>query len=571
MNSVGKLRIILDVHLDLAEPLLKRCRRLFHQQWRRELATLMQPIGEAAPPLRLPPMVLDLGEITLAQFDTQFCQRLLSALAAKLQPVMAGALLDSGVSPAGIADWPADSSIKLADERGMRVRDSPLPMSAKVRKAKAELRPAVAQTVLSQFAGFLKSGVATAALSEHLACSSDAWLLAQLKAEPGAWRLLLAECILKPNAVARLVQSAGDASLSEVCGLLFDRRAQWPAQDKPAWAFCLMVGALLTQVRRTPCEIPMPDNPGFVERLLPSRKLSPRVLPLLADALVQLSGHLPSSALAGWLRLLYLESGQWQHLAPYLSPANRQRLHRLLGEGEGQGLEAPELSPVAPESLPMATRQSQVLVPAGVVQPGQIPTGPTRSLVEPGSASRPSGRQGATGEDQATAMPEEMLVDNAGLVLLWPFLPGMFRRLGLLVEDRFVDKSAQCQAVCWLDGWLWGDRMQGEWRTPLTKLICGLTLETPLFPWAEPDATVLASLDLLLQSLPAQIPTLARCSADDLRRWFLQRPGSLYWKERQVHVQVEPDACDVLLADLPWSREQLLLPWLESPLKVVWP
>ena len=114
MNRIGQLHIVLDV--SMADPLLNCCRRLFHQQWRKELATVMQQISLTTEgTLRLSPMVLDLGEITLAQF----CERLISTLAAKLQPMMVGAVSDVGISLVETMDWTADLNVTLAVERGV--------------------------------------------------------------------------------------------------------------------------------------------------------------------------------------------------------------------------------------------------------------------------------------------------------------------------------------------------------------------------------------------------------------------------------------------------------------------
>jgi hypothetical protein len=51
---------------------------------------------------------------------------------------------------------------------------------------------------------------------------------------------------------------------------------------------------------------------------------------------------------------------------------------------------------------------------------------------------------------------------------------------------------------------------------------------------------------------------------------FLQRGGSLSADRTGWTLRVEPDASDVLLSEIPWSIEQIVLPWLGDPLRVMW-
>lgn len=585
LNSIEQLRIVLDVGMDVADPLLEQSRRLFHQQWKKQLATLLQQFSEHTEgTVRLAPITLDLGEIPLAQFDAQFGERLLSGLAAKLRPMMVGSGAGNGVS---LREEGGSETIgKTLVERDIQVTGAVHPVASTAGKLNSGSPRAVA-TVLTQFTAFLTSGIAAAPLSEHLSRSGDDWLLAQLQAQPQAWRWRLAPCCLSSQTLGRLLQSAGDAGLSEVCNLLFERQDRWPAQDPRAWAFCLMVGALSTQVRQAPSALRAPD-PDEVRQLLPILTLPVPVLALLAQTLVQLSyrlAHTPAAsahahdfapcALSRWLRLLCFEAGQWQHISRHISQPQRHRLQRLLRQ---------DVPPGEPGSQkPEQGWLGNTLPPNNQAAPGHKAVGASASSRAQRHASVTAGLGQAPKAPMARPGPEKVVghdasetlgpwpVSNAGLVLFWPLLPGLFSRWGLLDEGRFIDRRAQDSAVCWLDEWLWADRAQAQWRTPLTKLLCGMELEASLFPWCEPEVPAMTRLDELLEAFLAQTPTLARCGTDDARTWFLQRSGWLHCKDQQWTLQVEEDACDVLLFDLPWSKNQVVLPWMNSPLKVLWP
>nr|WP_301303499.1 contractile injection system tape measure protein [Pseudomonas fluorescens] len=544
------MRIVLEVRMDLANPLLDRCRQLCHQQWRKELATLLQQMAQTVEgAVRLSPVVLDLGEIPLAQFDEQFCQRLLSALADKLQRRVARAAVSAPLTYT--LGRPPESNGKRA-ESGMETAHSAHPalaIRANARETNAQTPPLVAATLGAQFATYLTFGVTTVALRECLLSCSDDWLRVPLNTEPAAWRRLLAGSCLSSDALVRLLQSVGEAGLGELCDLVFERKGDGSKPDQPAWAFCLMLGALLTQVRVAPSQIPAPDRISLMP-LIPAIKLPPPWLCFLAEAVVELCSHLPSPALLSWLRMLCFESGQWQHLAPHISDAKRHRVHqRLLEEGRASGHGRRHEASSASEPFP--TKEGTV------ASSESAPLGPGQAHLK--------------SQDLSTVMHESWPVSNAGLVLLWPLLPGLFSRLGLQEHGQFIDRRAQLNAACWLDEWLWQDQTHAQWRNPLTKLLCAIAVDTSLFPWPEPDAQVMASLDELLATFLAQTPALTGCSENEVRLWFLQRPGWLHYQDQQWTLQVEDDACDVLLLDLPWSKNHVLLPWMDSPLNVAWP
>jgi hypothetical protein len=156
---------------------------------------------------------------------------------------------------------------------------------------------------------------------------------------------------------------------------------------------------------------------------------------------------------------------------------------------------------------------------------------------------------------------------NAGLVLLWPLLPRLFSTFGWLEEGQFIDEQARGHAIGCLDWLAWGDPELAEWRTPCTALLCGLELDTP-HEACLPSLSRQADLDDWLGGALATVPLLARCSASDLRTFFLQRTGTFDNASRRL--VIEPEAPDVLLHQLPWPLTPVVLPWLPAPLCVDW-
>ena len=75
---------------------------------------------------------------------------------------------------------------------------------------------------------------------------------------------------------------------------------------------------------------------------------------------------------------------------------------------------------------------------------------------------------------------DELVIDGAGMVLLWPFLETLFSRLELLTQERLFGDEAQRQRAMALLGFLVdGDGDPPEWRLTLAKLLCGALPQAP--------------------------------------------------------------------------------------------
>jgi hypothetical protein len=166
---------------------------------------------------------------------------------------------------------------------------------------------------------------------------------------------------------------------------------------------------------------------------------------------------------------------------------------------------------------------------------------------------------------------DQLYLDDAGLVILWPFLPRFFARLSLLDEDeRFTGEAAVMQAIALLDFLATEDPNPPEYRLPLAKLLCGLApderhaLLEPLPPAA------LAEAEHLLRSVIEQIPILGDMASPRFRASFLRREGVLTIHQGAWRLQVTHQPHDVVLERLGWSWAWIKLPWMPDPLRVEW-
>ncbi|MFN6570943.1 contractile injection system tape measure protein [Dendronalium sp. ChiSLP03b] len=183
-------------------------------------------------------------------------------------------------------------------------------------------------------------------------------------------------------------------------------------------------------------------------------------------------------------------------------------------------------------------------------------------------------REAATSPINEISPEEEtagLFVNQAGLVLLHPFLRTYFDEVGLLNGESFRDESAQQTAIYLLHYLATKQTDVPEYELVLPKLLCGWSLNEPMSRGLDLPATALIEGEYLLQTVIDYWQALKSASPDGLREGFLQRAGKLTrsndgnWK-----VQVEQQPIDILLSRLPWGMSMVKLPWMEDILIVEW-
>ena len=163
---------------------------------------------------------------------------------------------------------------------------------------------------------------------------------------------------------------------------------------------------------------------------------------------------------------------------------------------------------------------------------------------------------------------ESIIVHNAGIVLLQPFISTLFNELHILSEDRksITDK----QKACALLSLLAGDEVQDEIYYPLYKLLCGVPMHEVIDGNVQVTTEEREECFHLLQQVIVHWPALKQSSVPSLQQTFLQRTGKLSHKEDKWLLQVEQRTEDVLLQYLPWSYSIIRYPWMKQALFVEW-
>jgi len=158
-------------------------------------------------------------------------------------------------------------------------------------------------------------------------------------------------------------------------------------------------------------------------------------------------------------------------------------------------------------------------------------------------------------------------VENAGLVLIAPFLPTFFSRCNVLQEDAITD---QHRAIGLLHYLVFGNLDYKEYNTLLAKILCGADEALPIELITTITDDERYQAEDLLSAVISHWTALKNTSADGLREGFLQRNGILRFNEGDWLLQVEPNTIDILLESIPWTIGLIKLPWMKHYLRTNW-
>ena len=185
---------------------------------------------------------------------------------------------------------------------------------------------------------------------------------------------------------------------------------------------------------------------------------------------------------------------------------------------------------------------------------------------------------------------EVLYVENAGLVILHPYLIRLFEVLKLTesvtkeqpsktnpqkttkkTQVDFKGDAERERAVYVLQYLASKSEAAEEHELVLNKILCGMEVTTP---FASGKVTLTdeekETCDGLLAAVVQNWTVLGDSPPDMLRGSFFMREGRLEMKSADWRMKVEESGIDVLLQQLPWSIGMVKLPWMETMLNVEW-
>ena len=156
----------------------------------------------------------------------------------------------------------------------------------------------------------------------------------------------------------------------------------------------------------------------------------------------------------------------------------------------------------------------------------------------------------------------------AGLVLLHPFLPQLFRALGIADDDKLLQPDKAINLLYFLAT----GRIDGkEYELVIPKMLCHFPLESVLESNVSLADSEQEEAIALLGAVIRHWEVLKNTGVEGLQETFLKRCGKLsLLNNGEWLLQVESNACDILLEQLPWGFSMIKLPWMPEMLRVEW-
>lgn len=168
-----------------------------------------------------------------------------------------------------------------------------------------------------------------------------------------------------------------------------------------------------------------------------------------------------------------------------------------------------------------------------------------------------------------TQLPDEgMYIDNAGIIVLHPFLKHFFTNIGLIKEDaELEDKELAVQLLHFIAT---GKEEDWEHTMLLEKFLCDMPLEFPLSKKSLITKKHKKEVEELLNAVLENWKALGSSSIELIRNEFLTRPGKLFQDNVSPRLIVERKTQDVLLDKISWNISIVKLPWSEQILYATW-
>lgn len=161
-------------------------------------------------------------------------------------------------------------------------------------------------------------------------------------------------------------------------------------------------------------------------------------------------------------------------------------------------------------------------------------------------------------------------VQNAGLILLHPFLKQFFTTTGIVGKQGILTPENFDLAVHSLHFLATGDEDVFEGNLIMEKFLCGMPLKTPIQKQSLLTEQIRNEAHDLLREVVRNWPALKNTSPDGLRQMFIQRDGKLIQEDSKYKLIVERKAQDVLLERINWNIAVIKLPWIEKILFTEW-
>lgn len=165
---------------------------------------------------------------------------------------------------------------------------------------------------------------------------------------------------------------------------------------------------------------------------------------------------------------------------------------------------------------------------------------------------------------------QSVAIPNAGLVLLNNYFLMLLERLNLVKDKAFITKEAQLDAIHYLQYLVTGLEQTEESLLTLNKVLCGISIDTPITNGITTSNTDQELMDGLIHAAIGYWNAIGETSINGFRGNWLVREGVLREAKDHWSLTVEKRPYDILLMKSPFSFSIIKLPWMIKPIHVNW-
>lgn len=163
-----------------------------------------------------------------------------------------------------------------------------------------------------------------------------------------------------------------------------------------------------------------------------------------------------------------------------------------------------------------------------------------------------------------------LLVRNAGLVILWPYITRLFKLINYSDGKVFLSEDAKVRGVLLLQYLATGQTSSPENELVLNKIMCSLPVSTPVPTSVDFTPDEIKAADGLLLGAIGNWSKMKTMSPAALRGTFILRTGNIVEEADRWRLTVDKGPYDIILKTLPWGYTFVKFQWMDKFITVDW-
>ena len=166
---------------------------------------------------------------------------------------------------------------------------------------------------------------------------------------------------------------------------------------------------------------------------------------------------------------------------------------------------------------------------------------------------------------------DTILINNAGLIILWPFFYRLFDKCGFIIDKEFKDDESVQKSILMMQYLVTGSTEFKEHELVLNKILCGVPSNSFVDIELEIDSVHLELCESLLSGVLKNWEKLSNSTIETLRTTFLMREGILNQNEElDFNLKVVKGPFDMLIETIPWNISIIQTTFMKNRLIVDW-